>query len=283
MRTLAMASVAALLTLSVGCRRTGPGEDTGDTDTDTDSDTDTDTDSDTTSFDCDEGPPDTDWWGTIPADLATTTPPEVDAGIGALLAAAPAPGEYADFETPIVIDHAVVSHAEYAPEGAVARNIWLQDKSGAIRTYHNFNDNENPRIKIPQDIAGGLPPGSVVSFTVSSMTNYYGELEILDLDNFVKHEETSLVYVVDATDGTELTFDENRAEVARIWAEIAEVREPCGSYSCYTVETHGHEYVLRIKKSYFQGDCIPIAAPVAQFSDEVQFNISDFDAVGDPF
>jgi hypothetical protein len=42
--------------------------------------------------------------------------------------------------------------------------------------------------------------------------------------------------------------------------------------------SHGDQtYVVRIRKEYFQGDCLEIVAPVGKFDDDIQFDISDFD------
>jgi hypothetical protein len=183
------------------------------------------------------------------------------------------------------VTKAVVSAAEYAPETAAPKNIWLRDGGGAIRTYSNYRD-DPPKVEIPDDLST-LRVAGVVSFKATELTNYYGEIQISALEDFVLEPEAGLAYVLDVTDGTEIVYDQHRAEVVRLWSEVVEERGPCpeGSSSiCYGIETHGHTYELRIRKpDYRVGDCLPISAPVGQYQGTIQFAVSDFDAVGRPF
>lgn len=283
MRSMILSAAVIGLALSVGCRTTDDDEDTEPTGTiiDTDEDTDNDTEA---PFNCDEGPSDPDaFWGPLDKAQVTTTAPTNDAGIGALLAQAPAEGQSVTLDPPLLVTDAVVSASEFVPEGSVPDDLWLRDSGGAIRTYANFRD-DPPKIVIPDDITG-LGPGSVVSFKVTELTNYFGEIQISALEDFTVSPTSGLVYVVDATDGTEVTFADHRAEVVRIWGRVAEERGECGTNTyCYGIETNGNTYELRIRKDEYEvGDCLPIANPVGQFQGKVQFNVSDFDAVGRPF
>lgn len=289
MRSLLIAALVLGLGSAIGACRTQPDEERPkpeqdtDTDTDTDSDTDTDTDVDKP-FDCGDGPVDGDlWFGAFREDQVTvspTSPYANDAGIGAVLEAAPESGDTVTLETPLRIERAVVINTVYAPEGSVPLTFWFADKNGAMRTYDDYRRDDD--IVVPDEVTA-LPYGSVVSFDVRAIKNYEGELEIVQADNFTLHEETDTIWVVDKTDGSVVSYETLGRANVKTWGEITEVREPCGTYSCYTYTVGEDEYVLRIKKSFYEGDCIPVTAPLGTYRGEEQFNINDYDWAGDAY
>ena len=287
MRSLLFATLTLGLAASLTACRTAPDEEPIPLDTDTDTDTDSDTDSDTDTdapFDCGDGPiGGEDWFGAFDKEdviVSATSPYTVDAGIADVLAEAPAAGDTVELETPLRIDRAVVINTDYAPEGAMPLTFWFADQSGAMRTYDDYRQDDE--IVVPEELTE-LPYGSIVSFDVLAIKNYEGELEITRANNYTLHEETDKVWVVDATDGSTVTYkDLGRANV-KVYGEVTEVRSPCGTYNCYTYVAGESEYVFRTKKDYVMGDCVPIAGPLGTYRGEMQFNVTDFDWAGDVY
>jgi hypothetical protein len=269
-------SVALVFAL-VACDR-GPEDDSDtdvetDTDTDTDSDSDTDTDTDTdTDADitpCD--PPTSMYYGVLQESQITDVAPTGDAGIAAVVAAAPAgDGETATVD--LQITNATVMMVGYRPSGGDLWSLWVQDENAAIRTYASSTP-----------ITAEVVPGNKVSFKVTEIKNYAGELEITKLADFVVDDTTAgPVYVQDVT-GETITYADHGREVVYTYGRITTVPAACGGSSvCATwLLPTGQEVDFRIgeQKGVVQGDCIQVVSPVGTFDGDVQFDINDFDWV----
>lgn len=227
-------------------------------------------------FSCQDGPSDPgSWFGVLEPSQVTDVNTYGDAGLSALLEKAPAKDQTVTFDPPLRITKAVVTLPGYAPEGKFPGTFWFADSKGAMRTFDNLNNTED--IVVPAEITA-LPAGSVVSFDVTELKNYSGELEVTGLRNFELHSDPAQkVYVRDRTDGTKLEYATDGRFIVHLWGEVSKVRGPCGSPTCYEMTSGDNVYLVRVKKEYLEGDCLELVAPVGTFNDELQFDISDFD------
>ena len=257
------------LALTIACD-SGPPEDTGpvsegDADTDADSDTDTDTDADG------DADADCDITGATPiydnlygaGNTVVGENPYGDAGLSAVIAAAPADGETIAGEW--AVTGATVIAVGYAPEGSNPDNIWFADSSGAARTYRT-----DPGLV--------LKAGDVVDFTVTELTMYYETLELTGITG-VTVTGTDKIWMLDGN-ATAITYAEHEQQVVYAWGEVVSEDGECGgSYSCYTFEYGTNSANLRIQtsKGLIQGDCAQVAVPVGSFSGAEQLNVDDLD------
>lgn len=256
-----------------GCDRSAPDADVDadadtDTDADSDSDSDTDTDSDTDA-DSDADVPDNvdTWFGLIPAGLATATfPYSNDAGIDDVLAASPQTDSAPDVDVNIEVTGAIVINTGFP----VTKNVWLQDANGAIRTYGNTS--------APEWFTG-VNIGDAVSFTVTRIENYQGEIEVTGIENVSVVSTGNPVFVRDLT-GTAISYATDGRQNARIYGEAISNDGACGNTaSCWTIQHGGETIGARINDAYgvVVGDRLHFVAPISIFGSDVRIGSENFD------
>ena len=148
------------------------------------------------------------------------------AGIAAVIAASPAGnGETVTLDPPLEVTGGVIINTGYAPDGAVPSDIWVADQDGAIRTWG----------AAISDVATAAAPGMKVSFKVSEIKNYAGELEITQISDWVVDSEGEKVLVQNLNDAAP-TYASHGRQNAQLWGEIASEPEACGgSFNCYAI------------------------------------------------
>ncbi|MCB9795870.1 MAG: hypothetical protein H6741_24500 [Alphaproteobacteria bacterium] len=208
---------------------------------------------------CALGPADAgEWAGRVPVEQITTEPYAFDAGVAAVIEASPAQGQRVDVQ--LRVEGAVITNVGY-PE---AENVWFADGGGAMRTY-----------SAPWGVS--LEPGDVVSFEVREISNYRGELEVIDLGNVEVIGSGEPVFFVDATEQS-VSVAEHARQNIRAWAEVVSGPTDCSS-NCFDVDLGSQTELLRISSSrnFDPGDCLELFAPMGVFDGEIQFNIENYD------
>jgi len=231
-------------------------------DTDTD-DTDTgDTDTGTPPASCDEGPSDIGtWFGGIDPTLVTSDAYTNDAGVAALVAAAPADGEEATGT--FAVSGATVTNVGYPP----TKNFWFADANGAMRTY------------LYEDAATEVLPGMIVNFTATTIKNYFGEIEVTAVSDFEVVSSGNPVQVVEAL-GANLDYATQGRQMVHTYGQITAFIEECGTTSsCWTFTHGGADIRFRIsnEKGIIEGDCVEVVAPVASYTPDTLFDVGNWD------
>ncbi len=262
----------AALTLAA-CVRTEPGDDaTVETDTGSEP-VETDTGSEPVetdtgmvhTVDCNEGPAEP-FYGAYGESSPTTTRTSTDAGIDALIAAAPGDGED-PVEVDLTISGALVTHVAYA--GANTPNNYnLIDANDAVNVFG-----------VELDVS----LGDTVSMKVTELTNYFGMIEITAAEELSVDSSDNGVYIVDATTAAVAYASEGLLNV-RVHGQITSDDEPCGSNNkCYDyLASNGQAFILRVPNNlngYGNGDCVAVTNPLGQFGGDLQLDVRDFDNI----
>ncbi|MFT6234733.1 MAG: hypothetical protein ACJAZO_005257 [Myxococcota bacterium] len=285
-RSLSLLALITPLTL-VGCPPEDPSE-TGDVDTSgTEGTDDTDTEgtddegtegTDAPDFDCHVLPSSLpDWTGDLdPPALGTTTPFGFDAGLDDVIAALPASGETATVN--IAVTGAVVTTLGFNPESdsGVIHTFYVGDATGGALVRLDFTDDTT---------AVDVVPGDAVDFTVTTMENFNGLLQIAAISDLTVTSQGNEVYIVAAT-GLAIDTINDISVVHQLHGELTSSESGCGGSSvCFDFETRDGETAvvstLRINNNNLQtplieGDCLQVNAPLTQFSGDAQFNIGNF-------
>lgn len=196
-----------------------------------------------------------------------------DAGIGALVAAAPAEG--ADAVTgEWTVTEATVVATDFNSETTqrAQRIFYLADGTGSIATFFVQEDVDSQpsfSIKVGQRISG----------TVTSVGNFNGMAQINSASDWSLESEGNGVYIRDIGDEA-LTMDDVN-DVVRVTGIIDRVDNPeCGGSSvCYNM-TYGtsQSIILRTSSQFIAvGDCATYVGPVRAFGGAPQLDTLNFD------
>lgn len=192
----------------------------------------------------------------------TTTEYGHDAGLDDVIAAAPAAmGESATGLT-IQVSGAIIHNIGYPAD----KVFWMADGNGAFRTF------------LPDAVNPAPQPGDAVSFTVTEIENYHGELEITGLTNWSVDSGGNSVLVRQGQ-GVELT-EATLRYTYETYGKIVSAIGACGSNTtCWNFEHGGVTSELRIKDDVFalEGDCLHVIAPVYYAFDNGLFDIQNWD------
>jgi hypothetical protein len=202
--------------------------------------------------------------------MVTETAYTNDAGIAAVIAAAPTTNdETITLDTPLAVTGAIITNTGYARDESVPWDVWIGDGAGVIRTW-----GANMETAIT-----AATPGMSVSFNVTEIKNYAGEIEITGLTDWVVNSENNDVFVWELNE-TVLDYSLHGRQNAHLWGEILTDAEPCGgSFNCYTYAYGAASATLRMKDvaTVLKGDCVELVAPVGTFAGNIQFNVADLD------
>ena len=216
---------------------------------------------------CTDGPafPDA-WAGALDPAQVTSTPYDFDAGIGAILSAAPDSGS-ADIS--IEVTGAVV--ANFTEYGGEIDQLWLADSGGGLQTY-------GVDINLT---ASDIAPGDTVSFTATEITTYYDLPELTGLTGLTVTTKGGAVYVIDGNTTT-ITVAAHLNQNLRGFGELVSAPESCGgSAVCADFSFGENTLALRFSEGLGleEGDCVDVLAPLAIYSYAPQLNIDNNDWV----
>jgi hypothetical protein len=160
-----------------------------------------------------------------------------------------------------------VGYAASAPAGNVS--FWIADQHGAMLVYNAY---------VPFD-PSTLQPGDEVDLRVTEVDEFFGIPEITGIDLINVTSTGNPVWVVDAMDGSDVTFSAYESEVVEIWGELVTDPVDCGGFDCADLDVGSPNPVqLRLPAGvYLRGDCVHVIAPVGSFDYDTQINMSDFD------
>lgn len=200
----------------------------------------------------------------------TDAPYTSDAGVGAIVEALSSlsGGEYADFD--LVVNGAVVTNIDYAPDGASDVNFWFADSTGTMRTY---------ATSLGSLTVDDLTRGDVVSFRATSGTSYYGELEVTAIEDFQIVSSGEPIYVMDGNDSL-LDYGTHGRTNVSVYGEVLSLQGDCGGQNCWDVElANGQMVTLRVNEmvELYVGDCIWWIGPLGTFDGELRLPASNFD------
>lgn len=184
-----------------------------------------------------------------------------DSGLDDVIAAAPAVNEQISGLS-INVTGAIV-HNYIFPNDQV---FWMADGNGSIRTFLNNAVSPSPL------------PGDSVSFTVTDLSNYFGELHITGLSNWSINSTGNNVLIRNGQD-VELV-DSTQGYTYQAYGKILSMIGACGTgTTCWNFE-HGTEVSeLRIRDDVgvMVNSCLHVIAPVYYFEDNALFDIQDWD------
>ncbi len=194
-----------------------------------------------------------------------------DAGIGALLAAAPENGGD-NVAGEWTISEATVIATEYNNETTqrAQRSFWLADGTGAIAVFFPVAATENHptfSIKVGQRISG----------TITELGNYNSMRQITGASEWTLQSEDNPVYIKDLTEGGLTTEDIN--SVVRITGTLTSLDDAdCGGSKCYTMAYNGDQTtVFRSSSAFLEvGQCVTFVGPVRGFNDTPQIDTLNF-------
>lgn len=126
--------------------------------------------------------------------------------------------------------------------------IWLQGPDGAVRAY------DVPEL--------GYNEGTKVSFRVTEVVSYYGNLEITDVADV---EITGQVSDVWAQDASRASLDDSMlAHIAKAYGQVIDTwtGAPCLG-TCALISNEVHSWYVDSAVRLDDGDCVKLAAPVS--------------------
>ena len=196
-----------------------------------------------------------------------------DAGIAALIAAAPGDGD-----DPVVgewtITDATVVATDFNSETTqrAQRVFYLADAGGTIQTFFDSEDLDSQpsfSIKVGQRVSG----------TVTSLGNFNGINQINVASDWSLESEDNEVYIRDIGDEA-LTLDDLNS-VVRVTGIVDSVDNPeCGGSSVCYVMTYGtsQSVILRSSSTFLAvGNCVTYVGPVRAFAGVPQLDTLNFD------
>lgn len=200
----------------------------------------------------------------------TDTPYTTDAGVGAIVDALSglSGGEYADFD--LIVNGAVVTNIDYAPDGASDVSFWFADGTGTMRTY---------ATSLGSLTVNDLTRGDVVSFRATSGTSYYGELEVTAIEDFQIVSGGEPIYVMDGND-TLLDYATHGRSNVSVYGEVLSLQGDCGGQNCWDVElSSGQMVTLRVNEmiELYVGDCLWWIGPIGTYDGDLRLPASNFD------
>jgi hypothetical protein len=198
------------------------------------------------------------------ADL-TASPPSEDAGLQALFDAMPPEGQTVSVD--LLVDGAVVINTGFGG-GNEPQPIWLQDASGGVRTFD-----------VPGLVA--YQPGDRLSFRVTSLTNYFGELEIVGMEDLELIDTGASVQVVSA--GSQpLRFPDQRGQnVEFAGLYTGDSSDDCGDNPCLEIDNGVTVQTLDLRGAYPEpltaGEtCLHVLSPVEFTRGDVRLGATNF-------
>ncbi|MCB9693715.1 MAG: hypothetical protein H6736_18040 [Alphaproteobacteria bacterium] len=283
-----------------GCPRSAPTVPEGDTDTDadsdsdadadadTDTDADADTDADTDVVDCTAPTATGPWDDGFPHPLftygnTTSTNYANDAGLDDVWAANTS-GVGANFTDPesdgtqdfdgltIAVTGAIVSAVGYDGNNGPPA-VWVSDANHTIRVYGvDFFEGYNETNL-----------GEAISFTVTKVTNYFGEIEVTGIDTTasVTVDGTgNAVYIADGT-GATVDYESQSGTIVEFYgAVVGPTGESCGTGTCYAIENNGVTQTVNLGSGFSAtpqaGECMHFIAPIEYNRGASRLSTNDF-------
>lgn len=223
----------------------------------------------TTVVDCSTGPAESGPWAGHPlADSgATITADDYknDAGLAVVRKAALAVSKPTKVSLPVT--NATVIAKGYVPAAGTFAKFWIADSSGPLVAFN---------VDVPD--APGLAPGDVVSFTATSVDNFFDLPQIQSVSDFTVAKAQGEVQVIDALT-IPLDYALHGERVVEAWGGIVRDNGPCGGDSnCYDIEVGKQTYVYRTESTFTRvGDCVHFIGPLQRFQTTLQLTVEDFD------
>ncbi|MCB9506633.1 MAG: hypothetical protein H6697_03075 [Myxococcales bacterium] len=197
---------------------------------------------------------------------------EYDAGVAAVIEAAPATGDPVEVELELT-DATVVATSYNTDTQQRAQYIfWIADAGGTVQVF------------LPSDDTAGQPPFSVkvgqrVSATVTAVGVYQGMAQVTAASDWTLGSEGNEVFVLDVGAERAVTAADAHA-VVRATGTLTSIDQPdCGGATCYLFD-YGAEapITLRSSSSFLSvGQCATFVGPVRLFSGAPQFDTINFD------
>ncbi len=195
-----------------------------------------------------------------------------DAGIAALVEAAPAAGEDPVTGEWIITDATVVA-TDYNSDTTqrAQRVFFLADAGGTIGTFFQEEDTDSQpsfSIKVGQRVSG----------TVTSLGNFNGISQISTGGDWTLQSEGNEVYIRDIGGDEELTPADINSLV-RVTGTIDGIDQPeCGSAVCYNMSYGDESVILRSSSQFLAvGNCVTYVGPVRAFGANPQLDTLNFD------
>lgn len=212
-------------------------------------------------------------WADHPLALAgaatSDAPPDVDAGLAAVVAAADGQLDPLAIDPPLVVTGAVVTATDYVPvDNDGTGSFWLEDAQAAVTTFRVAT--------MPGIDPAELVAGDVVSFEVTEVQDFFGVIEITAVQNFAV-TGTAPVHVVDGNAG--LDVDTMLMRTVEVWGGLASDPAPCGGDSvCFDFAYNGGTALFRTESTFDEpGDCLHYIGPLAVFKGGPQIDARNFD------
>ncbi len=198
------------------------------------------------------------------AELTTSAPSE-DAGLQALFDAMPAEGETVSVDLPV--DGAVVINVGFGGNNDQPP-LWLQDRNGGVRTFD-----------VPDLVA--YQPGDRLAFTVTELTNYFGELEITGLSGLSLVDTDNPVQLVSAGSGPLRFPDQRSVNVEFAGLYIGDSVDDCGDNPCLELDNGVTIQTLDLRGAYpdplvADETCMHVLSPVEVTRDDVRLGATNF-------
>lgn len=194
-----------------------------------------------------------------------------DAGIAALIAAAPTSGDEPTVGEWTITDATVVA-TDYNNETTQRgqRVFFLADAGGTIGTFFQEED-------VDSQPSFSIKVGQRVSGTVTSLFNYNGTLQISTATGWSLESEGNEVYIRDVGDEALTAADIN--SLVRITGTLDGIDQPdCGGSVCYNMKYGSQDIILRSGSQFLAvGDCITYVGPVRGFNNSPQLDTLNFD------
>ncbi|MCB9677556.1 MAG: hypothetical protein H6737_20790 [Alphaproteobacteria bacterium] len=207
-------------------------------------------------------------WAGHPLDGATIRSSRYthDAGLAAVLAAMPAEGETVSVSLPV--SGAVVVNVGF-DENTGDPPLWLADGAGGVRTFG-----------VPG--LGAYAPGDTLSFTVTELKSYFGELEITALTGIEVTSTDDAVHVFSAG-GAPVRFPEDRGLNAEfVGLYTGDSADDCGDNPCIVLDNDVTTQTLDLRVPWPGGlvadqTCVHVLAPVEFTRGDVRIGASALD------
>lgn len=195
-----------------------------------------------------------------------------DAGIAALVEAAPTSGDPITGEWTVTEATVVATDYNSPNTQRAQRSFWLGDGNATIQVFFFAED-------VASQPTFSVKVGQRISGTVTSLGQYQGMAQVATADgaSWTLESEDNEVYIRDVTGP--LTADDAHA-VVRVTGTLVGIDNPdCGGAQCYEmVYGDNQEIILRTGSEFTAvGMCVTYVGPVRLFSGEAQLDTQNYD------
>ncbi len=187
---------------------------------------------------------------------------------------AAATGQGVPISVDITVTGAILTARGYVPSQNTGEvSFWVEDMSGAVFGFY-----------LDVLAAGGidpvdLAPGDAVTMHVIEVQEYFGVMEITEIDSLTVDSADNSVHVLDGMTGSSLEVLAEVGQMVEVYGELVSIPTDCGGDDCFDLDYgSGVSATLRTTAGLqLMGDCIHWIGPYGEFNGDAQLGADNLD------